>query len=500
MHKRAFLIKRFLFLLIGISVIAGFLTYAEDFDEPSIAYDSYGRIISLDYSDDVLDVNYTYWGSTNNATKMIDYGHRSEVYYYSEKGLLINETYKDSSELNTNYLYDSQDNLIKIIQKDTVITYTYKYGVLNYSKINNSEEGVEEYFYDSAGNLIKFINSEGKLETYVYQNIKYPCMRDVCTRKENICPSASTTCFQFLNCTNDNCVILNCSKIEYKSFFCNNSFLDSANINGNSVKIVYNKNGSMTSLNVNGVLKEYSYDNQGNLIKEIRDGSVLKEINCTNGVCQYSDESETLFYKQQEDLCDGKDSNGNKLIDEGCDLDGDGYVNADLECNGSFVSNITKVAISSNASSSIIQLKVGWNMVSFPVLAPIPSSDLISSCGAAGIRFSNSTYALVKDYFISGEGYMIYSKTNCDFNMDKYGFAREVIVNLNSGWNLVPGTLDLSTAYPQSSKFFNYDGKSQIEVITSDSTKSVWAYLDSTNLLNCSGVDLDDENPYLTII
>jgi len=221
------MIKKKLFYLIFVLVIFFFSNNFVFAKDPVIISDSLNRTIKIDYINDSQDIVYDYYGNTENM-RSIRVGDDFEIYVYDERGNLLSERYSVNSSydryylyyaddnlkqisgggsrimfdyypnetlrsesvvvdgdrlLVTNYEYDSNNSLIKIVNLNSRTVYEYdstnrlvKEEVL--TEINGGEyETIEsvEYEYDEKDNIIRMIDGVGIDVEYFYQNINYSC-------------------------------------------------------------------------------------------------------------------------------------------------------------------------------------------------------------------------------------------------------------------------------------------------------------------------------------
>jgi len=189
--------------------------------------DGLNRTISVDYLDNSFDVNYDYWGDTDNVHNVYA-NNRAERYEYDFYGNLIGEFYGsnedkkysynllskdmplstvsgnnnvvkfeyysngnlksesvivDGKKLTTKYEYDSNDNVISIANLVSKKTFEYDNqdrliyeGTLTKKEGNQYQENSSvEYVYDDKGNIVRMIDGTGLVVEYGYQDITYTC-------------------------------------------------------------------------------------------------------------------------------------------------------------------------------------------------------------------------------------------------------------------------------------------------------------------------------------
>ncbi|MEK6887295.1 MAG: hypothetical protein AABW88_05700 [Nanoarchaeota archaeon] len=268
----------------------------------------------------------------------------------------------------------------------------------------------------------------------------------------------------------------------------------------NSFNYEYDSENKLIKTRNNGNVMEYFYNSEGDLIKTTLNDQVIQAIDCSGALCEYFDGAiiyDIPIQVPEETLCDNLDDNNNGIIDEGCDQDQDGYVNKDMTCEGTFKSDENTVKVSEENIPSVINFVKGWNLVSFPTINPVPADDLISSCRAnGGLAFNPTTNQYYKEDIMSaGKPYWIYASKNCEFDISQYGIKNNFEIEMQSGWNLVPGVVNLRGTFQKVIgtmwKFIN--GRLH-QVIDSNPTEGIWVYWDTNKGLDCSRVDLDDLN------
>ncbi len=113
---------------------------------------------------------YTYdeWGNKNSIR---DRKGNVTTYIYDEKGNLLEQTSAAPFNYKTQYYYDDNNNLIKIVNPDTS-TIIYEYDANHnvtkiITKIDQATEAIKEYTYDNYGRVTSI--KDGDLNTTVYE-------------------------------------------------------------------------------------------------------------------------------------------------------------------------------------------------------------------------------------------------------------------------------------------------------------------------------------------
>jgi hypothetical protein len=229
---------------------------------------------------------------------------------------------------------------------------------------------------------------------------------------------------------------------------------------------------------------------------------ILPEKLCELGEGIYigGDNANKLFEDCQSELvekCNALDDNFDGEIDEGCDKDGDLFVDKDLACEGEFYSDSNNITLSLDPIS-FVELESGWNFVAFPVENSFSVGDLRdSNCNVAPPVwvFENGNQISTNE-IVPGKAYQIYSRNKCSFNIESYGLVDSIEVELKEGWNTVPGTQgDLREAYPKSiDTIWAREGVRNVVAENVKSTDGLWVKWDSSKSLSCDRGDCDDSD------
>jgi hypothetical protein len=210
---------------------------------------------------------------------------------------------------------------------------------------------------------------------------------------------------------------------------------------------------------------------------------------CVSGLCTP---------KVKETICDGLDSDGDGLTDNGCDRDGDRFVDVNRTCVGSFYSSGNVFSVDANIVSTVLSLKANWNMAAIPAFN-VSAGDLFTDCNAFVWAWNpnNGVYTMVNGFLDPSVGYWIYSPKACnfDFNRAPYVVAHRLDLALNNnGWTIVPGFKgNLKNTLGLTSPVWTYDG-SYAMIDNASSTQAVWISKNDKGKHPCTQKDYDDKD------
>jgi hypothetical protein len=493
--------KRIYFYLILINLI--FILNAVEvncipFYLNNITFEDIGRGYNIGVNEGLfLDVNFN-WEiiSINDSSEMKQYFFINNTlnsiynedirtsFYFSEKGYLsevINEI------LGKNISIEQKENSSKIFLENNFWQLNYESEGISFISLKNIEGELLRnisFIYDSFDRLILIKDSEkGKLEIN-YLGIDYNCFNPICL--EMNCDT--DICLPLYQCENRKCFFIDCSEYDFVQDICTYDVISSIK----SSEEIYN----------------FTYNEYGDLIKVTLNGEVIESYECSDDFCKYFDGA-TIWYQSiiLEEICNGIDDNKDGLIDEGCDQDGDLYVNPEMVCENEFYSSSNSVYINYSSEDLVLNLKENdWNLISFPINGSVDAIYLRD-------RFTNiSQRCIVTDYFWHwdssklrysrvnvtepGKSYWVYSLNNCSFPLYEDFEPTVVEVQLNKGWNIAPFARDFNSVYPKatSAQIWVGNGYSKNLSVEKNSCDSMWVYWDLDKLVNCSRVDLDDVN------
>jgi len=148
--------------------------------------------------------------------------------------------------------------------------------------------------------------------------------------------------------------------------------------------------------------------------------------------------------------------------------------------------NAESCLIENYVPNSIINIKEGWNLLSFPVENSINITNdlqnencLIFKAFEYNINTGSFTERKILE---SGKFYYLYSIKSCSFNLSNFIIKDKTNVNLNYGWNIVPGSNNLTKVYPNMNGIFWIFGNSGYESKLSNLTSfdAGWIFLNSS--------------------
>ena len=152
------------------TIINNTFTNETTFDGGIITFDSFGRIIEINYANNSLDISYSYYGDTLNI-KQMNLGNGAEVYTYDPQGNLVFESYRDTPELNKAYSYDASARLTKVANPESNVQFGYDslgrvVSETTFHSLNNKFNQIK-YEYDAKDRVTKKI-SPLKTVDYIY--------------------------------------------------------------------------------------------------------------------------------------------------------------------------------------------------------------------------------------------------------------------------------------------------------------------------------------------
>ena len=320
----------------------------ENFDYP-VYYDSWGNLIR---SDDMgLQTLYNADGQ-RLFVKTYDLSGNEKIIYYSYNAFGKIAQKSDSYGNETNYCYDENGNIIKIVEGN-VVTWQGKYdcygnliwekgclvpekeyvydalgnvicviqnGRVIFSRENSfdmrssiiydAEGNKSLYEFDDYGNVIKEIDALGNIQTFSYNNLDNSVyLRDKNGYEKYVSYNRKTGCFTTLFSSGKKHVINidengnitkaidDVSNLEY--VYDSEGRLEKSLNNGIPVLYFYNSKGFLSEININGVSTFYEYD----------------EIGRVRSICS-GENKRTYFYFPSENKKICVDSDGTKTVFE----------------------------------------------------------------------------------------------------------------------------------------------------------------------------------------
>jgi len=149
--------------------------------------------------------------------------------------------------------------------------------------------------------------------------------------------------------------------------------------------------------------------------------------------------------------------------------------------------NAENCLIENYVPSQIMNIKEGWNLLSFPVENSINITRDLQNENC--LIFKAWEYNFNQNNFIerkileSGKSYYLYSIKNCSFNLSNFEITIKTNVNLNYGWNIVSGTNNFTKNYPNMNGVFWTFGNLGYEpkLLNLTSFDAGWIFLNSSS-------------------